>query len=354
MNKYKIWAVAWLVFVVSLMVIIGGLTGAIDPFFHYHAPLEQLEYPINNQRYQNHGIVRHFDYDALITGTSMTENFRTSELDALFGVNSIKVSFSGATFPELNDNLRTALEANPNVKMVLYAMDSWFLHAARGEMRTDAEFPTYLYDDNVFNDVKYLLNKDILFSDTLEVLMFTRRGEQTTSFDEYSSWRWFTFSWEETLKNYPRPEITQEQKQLTQEEIDLITYNMVEQTVALAREYPDVTFYYFFPPYSALYWDEVSRNGKLDYTMDSLKLATGLLLQAENIRLYSFLDDYEVVTDLNNYRDTVHHRSEVNSRVLEKISADAHRLTEENYEAYWESLRAYYQAFDFASLFPEA
>lgn len=60
----------------------------VDPFIHYHKPLTNAYfYPLDNQRSQNDGILKHFEYNALITGTSMTENFKTSELDELFGVN---------------------------------------------------------------------------------------------------------------------------------------------------------------------------------------------------------------------------------------------------------------------------
>ena len=47
---------------------------------------------------------KHFDYDAIITGTSMTENFLSSEFDSLFGVNSVKTTFSGASYKEINQN----------------------------------------------------------------------------------------------------------------------------------------------------------------------------------------------------------------------------------------------------------
>lgn len=39
--------------------------------------------------------MRNFEYDAIIIGTSMTENFKTSEADALFAASFIKVPFSG-------------------------------------------------------------------------------------------------------------------------------------------------------------------------------------------------------------------------------------------------------------------
>lgn len=61
----KKWSILTLGILVFSLVVLGGLTAVIDPFFHYHAPLEGLAYPLTDpyERYQNDGIVRHFDYE---------------------------------------------------------------------------------------------------------------------------------------------------------------------------------------------------------------------------------------------------------------------------------------------------
>lgn len=74
----------------------GGLVICLDPFFHYHGPVAGWYYELSDQRSQNDGITRHFTYDAVITGTSMTENFRTTEFDALMGTGAcIKLPIRG-------------------------------------------------------------------------------------------------------------------------------------------------------------------------------------------------------------------------------------------------------------------
>ena len=80
----KRWCVSFLCMTMLLLLAGGSINGIVDPYFHYHKPLAGLEYAIYDERYQNDGIVKHFDYDAILTGTSMTENFKTSEFDALF------------------------------------------------------------------------------------------------------------------------------------------------------------------------------------------------------------------------------------------------------------------------------
>ena len=117
MRSSKQWVVVFVTFFIIILLGIASITIIIDPYFHYHKPLSGLQYPISNQRYQNDGILKHFEYDAIIIGTSMTENFKASEFDKIFGVNSIKVPFSGASYKEINDNLKTAIKYNSDIKL---------------------------------------------------------------------------------------------------------------------------------------------------------------------------------------------------------------------------------------------
>ena len=82
--NYKKWFKIFIIEIGFVFVIIAACNIIIDPFFHYHKPLSGLFYVLDNQRYQNNGIVRHFDYNAIITGSSMTENFKTSEFNNIF------------------------------------------------------------------------------------------------------------------------------------------------------------------------------------------------------------------------------------------------------------------------------
>ena len=111
--KGKVWLIGWLIIVCIGLGVIGGYMYKIDPYMHFHKPdTERYFYSLDNQRSQNDGITKHFDYNAIITGTSMTENFMATEVDSIFNVNSIKVPYSGATYKEINDNLKTAFNTH--------------------------------------------------------------------------------------------------------------------------------------------------------------------------------------------------------------------------------------------------
>ena len=44
--------------VLAMLVMLGGLVVWVDPFFHYHKPLEHLAYPIDSERYQTQFYIR--------------------------------------------------------------------------------------------------------------------------------------------------------------------------------------------------------------------------------------------------------------------------------------------------------
>ena len=141
--KAKAWIFSWLIIVLSAFCITGYLVYDIDPFFHYHKPkTDRYYYTLDNPRSQNAGICKHFDYDAEITGSSMTRNFRTTEAEQLFHQRFIKPVYTGATFKEVNDGLVTALQANPDLKTVIRCLDTdrffdpWY--AMRGDL---GQFP---------------------------------------------------------------------------------------------------------------------------------------------------------------------------------------------------------------------
>lgn len=201
--KYEIWITITLILVVIVFILFASVTIYIDPFFHYHKPLREYQYPINNERYQNDGITRNFEYESIITGTSMTQNFKKSETDKIFGSNFIKVPFSGGFYKEIDSNLRRAYDSGKNIKYIIRCLDYSFLVRNKDEYKEDINYPFYLYNNNLFDDVNYVLNKTILFERTRGVIMHTKTGLETTNFDDYTNWNNdYTFGAEIVLSTY--------------------------------------------------------------------------------------------------------------------------------------------------------
>ena len=354
--KSKNWIIGWGVVVSIFLSIICILVIKIDPYFHYHKPdLNKYYYSLDNQRSQNNGVIKNFDYDALITGSSMTENFKTSEMDHIFSVKSIKVPFSGGTYKEINDNLVFALENNLKFKTIVRSLDYSKIFDDKDLMRTDlGEYPTYLYDSNPVNDVRYLFNKDVVFGRIYP--MISNKSETNfkpgiTSFDDYASWQKnYTFGKNSVIPNGIKSIEKSKPVHLTNEEKQTINENIAQNVTSLAAKYPDVNFYYFFPPYSAVFWNDLNNDGTIYKQIEAESYAIELILKYPNIHLYSFNMLTDITTDLNNYKDSTHYGQWINSLMLRYMKNNKCLLTKENYRSYLDEELKFYTSFDYSSL----
>ena len=342
--KINIFGIILILFLTAVIVII------IDPYFHYHKPIPFLSYRLENQRYINNGIIKQFDYNAIITGTSMTENFKNSQFDKLFMVTSIKVPFSGGSYKEINDNVEVALKNNKNIKYVLRGLDYGGINQEYNHMRY-SYYPTYLYDNNIFNDYKYLWNKEILIKGVAINLLYTILRKKSTSFDKYSSWRNQERGKEVILKTYKRPEKEKIEKNLSQEDVERIDKNIEENVIKIPKQYPNVKFIYFITPYSIVYFDELNQKGEIEKQIMAEKYMIEKILEIPNIELYSFFNNYEMITNLDNYKDAGHYMGHINDQILDWIKNKEYRLTKENYQKYINKNLEFYKNYDYDKIF---
>lgn len=368
--KGKTWIVSWLILVILTLSVLASWVYKIDPYMHYHKPdTSKYYYILDNERSQNDGIVRHFDYDAIITGTSMTENFRTTQMDEIFGVNSIKVSFSGASYKEINDNLVRALESNSDIKIIVRGLDYGRILDDKDIMRNElGNYPTYLYDDNLFNDVNYVFNKDVIFG---RAYMMTVANDEEgfvpgiTSFDDYARWQEYYSFGKKTviqsiLKNVKEKSYQVHlsddkiENHLSLEEKEIIKGNITQNVTELADKYPNVDFYYFFTPYSIMYWRELVMSGEIYRQIEAEQYVIELILEHENIHLFSFNNRTDITTDLNNYKDIYHYGEWINTIILNWMYRGEYLLTKDNYIDYLADELSFYTEYDYDSLINQA
>lgn len=352
-KTYGTWLALTLGAVIFMLAILGGTVIYVDPFFHYHKPLPRLAYPIDSERYQNDGISRHFTYDAVLTGTSMMENFKASRFDRLFGVRSIKIPYAGGYYKEVDQAVRRAISYNPQVRMVMRGLDRSFLLYPMDEWNPAAPSPEYLLDHNPLNDVNYIFNKEVIFGTIPGVLARTEAGEQTTTPDEYMHWapdrEWGR---EAVLKTYEREEGDREPAVFTEEDRRMVTDNLEQNVLAVARANPQVAFYYFIPPYSISWWDsELMAKGEFDRQMEGYRLMADLLLECGNIRLFAFDDQFDITCSLDNYMDVIHYSEEVGDQLLEWMADGSHMLTRENVDAYFDKITEFYGNYNYESIY---
>ena len=213
--------------------------------------------------------------------------------------------------------------------------------------------PKYLYDNNILNDYKYLFNKEVVFKGLSGVIIYTLLGKNTTSFDEYSNWNnQYKAGKENVIKIYKRnkKENIKEEK-LEKKDIEMIDKNIEKNVISLIKKYPNTKFIYFITPYSIVYWDQLKQEGKIEKQIMAEKYMIEKLLEYPNVELYSFVSNYGMICNLDNYMDYAHYMGNISDKILYWISKKEYQLTKENYEEYIRKNLEFYKNYNYDSIF---
>ena len=132
-----------------------------DPFFQYHKPLPGLKAVLTDKEYQCTGSLKTFDYDSVIAGSSVAENYYNDWFNKGFDCTVIKAIRSYGATADLCFLLDIAFE-HQDIKYVFYNLDPSALTADAQTTYELTGCPMYLYDDNYINDIEYWLNKGVL------------------------------------------------------------------------------------------------------------------------------------------------------------------------------------------------
>lgn len=276
-------------------------------------------------------------------------------MDMLFGTHSVKVPYSGGSYKEINDSLKKALANNPALKTILRGLDMSRFMEDKDALRYDlGEFPVYLYDSNPFNDVKYIFNRDILFTRVWSMTMENNRENfrgGITSFDTYSNWMAScTFGVKTVCPEGITVQDPGNPVHLSDAEKQTVLDTTRQNITSLAEKYPEVSFYYFFTPYSVVWWKTLVDSGTIYKHLEAEELIIKEILQYDNIKLYSFNTLTNITTDLNHYKDSLHYGSWINSLMLKYMKEGVCLLTTDNYEQYLEEELRFYTSYDYTQI----
>lgn len=321
--KRKTWALLCLAVLLAAFAFLSALVIVIDPFQIYRRA-EHYMPPIDNttQVYANAGIVRHYDYDSAIVGTSVTENFRPSQLDSLFGGRFIKLCTSAGTAYNHALLLNLAFDTH-DMKRVIYGLDVYSYIADLDE--TGSAVPMYLYDNNPFNDVQYWLNRSVLGSFLPRCLRTWGQQQDDSIRDSMYCWAGRDDYGRVALYNaqFTQPETVYPADKYVSDALA----NLNAHLIPFITEHPGTEFTFFFPPYSAAEWSTMKSKG----TLESMLTLRGVLYDAlctyENVAIYDFAAREDWALDLNNYKDTLHYGQWINDEIAACISRGEYVVT---------------------------
>lgn len=308
-----------------------------DPFFQYHKPLPGLKAVLTDKEYQCVGSLKNFDYDSVIAGSSVSENYNNRWFNEGFDCVSIKAIRSYGATADLCFLLDIAFRDH-DIKYVFYNLDPSALSADPVTTFESTGCPVYLYDDNYLNDVEYLLNKDVLFEKIPYLIAQSLMGD----YDEGNSYNWAqwkAFNSDMILGLYIRKLSIDDMKEADyyQQQLD----GNIALLVSEIESHPETVFKISIPPYSMLWWDNIYRNGDTESYLYNMESAMEKLLMYDNVELYYFLNDREIVTDLENYMDLLHFSPEINRYICNAMIEGSHKVTKENYRQVIEDSRSF-------------
>lgn len=344
----KKWSRATLIAIALIIAIYAGAVYVIDPYLHYHEPwFGFAPQRSDDSRYENYGLARHLDYDAVMLGTSVTQDAKASEFNALFDANALRVKFAGSYFKELGDFLKfTYAHHDGEIEQVFWVLDITHV-LTKADTVGHSDNPEYLYDDSFWNDSKYLLNKDVA-PDLLRPLF----NISPIDFD-HQVWNDET-GWDALIQVYGpnRPE-QEPEEEFTPELQAQVMENYETNILSIAREHPETHFYFVFPPGNSFFWDYVTRYGEYTCYMDAIDMVMREMLTLPNVTVYNFVDDPDKTTDLGRFKDRVHFDPAMMSEIIADVVADKGRITAENIDARMDEIRAYWQNVDFEALYAD-
>lgn len=342
MNQMKAWFFRTLALALALIVLCTGVIVYADPFFYYRWDGEG-EGVFFNQRYQNAGIARNSEADTVLLGTSMVSNFRASYLEATFDGTAAKITIPDGRFEEFDQILKTVFRKG-SPRQVLFSLDLNIL--TRDESELPNELPTYLYDRNPFNDLRYLMNKDALFYSVYS--LYAKHAGEGVPCDEAFTWdKEAGFSTNFVLASYTRP--PQSAKTAERDAFAANVEKNLGYILSWAKEHPETEFIIYVPPYNILYWDKTARNGETDAVFGALQQCFETLLPVENIRLCQFLN-LDIVTDCSYYNDYIHFSGLGAEKVLEAMASGAYDVTAENLTDTLKQIRKFQEEYDYDAL----
>ncbi|MFZ9659134.1 MAG: hypothetical protein ACO29X_01110 [Arcobacteraceae bacterium] len=303
----------------------------IDPFQQYRQPTLYKTFYGGNQRALNTGLSKHHDYQSIIIGSSMTENFLISKSNEIIP-KPIKLSISGATSHEIFLMLNTAFGTGKKIDTILIGFDMYSLSGKVDRLSYgDNSLPMYLYDNDILNDFFYLANFDTL-KESIQTPLLNQQyntDEPRWKYENMYQWQHLSedsFGKENVLEMYD--DYKKSKKIIPLEyTFDNLKNSFEHNFISLVEKHPETKFIFFYPPYSMLAFKQWEEHKTLHNILKFKSYAFKRFSAFKNVRLYDFHNAFEITKDLDNYKDFSHYHQNINSWIIDQIKENNYLIT---------------------------
>lgn len=307
----------------------GVLTYRLDPCNVYAF---RNEYQACSERYVNAGRINHFVYDSdeadsIVAGSSVASNFTGPEIRSGLGWEKPLRLFIYGFYPgEMDEMLRYALRSGKIKKVLLgIDIDRYDTNDASQAWFDETIFPRFLYNRSFADDWKYLISKQSLkkmWEQQRQKRLIRKNYPLTRDMDFHSFWEADPIG-PRRVYEFSRDFMTSKKPPLNKWRPSDKTFVLADKYLAgLARDFPDVDFYYFFPPYP---YNRLTEN-----YLDLRAHLVHETAELKNVFLSDFTGWKNIPLNSAYYRDIGHYNAGINAAMLKAIKRSEERLTEQN------------------------
>lgn len=303
-----------------------------DPCNYYRIKDNRLKYVAS--AYIDAGIIRNAEYDTAIIGSSMSQNFDMQLFRDKLNINPVKINTGGITL-EQRDLFYDAVE---NTNKADYYYIEIALTKFNEDMDTLEDTPVYMYDDNQWNDFKYLFGYETWLRavpislayaglDALNLKIKTMHNLENV--DYVGDWYYRSETGSEIVKSKYLSGVDAVSVQNLDGMYERMMENVDAKLTTIIEE--DNKYVFYFPPYSALFWHDSDKRGCADIYYAVKEHILEILLRYPNVKVFDF-QYAPFICDLDHYKDTTHYNKDINDFMVDCFANSTYIVTEMNYK----------------------
>ena len=290
----------------------------VDPYMYYHRGWG-LKNVYSNSVARIAGVMRSYDFDAVLFGSSICQNFKCSEIDAALHVKSVKATTPGMTSDMFDQFFETAWRYHGDkLTRCVLGVDIFGFAKKRANNNYD-----YLYKDRIF-PWEYFYSEDTV--EAVADVFITNISAPFNSISRHQLNEDVMFSNKPRFK-YNRELVEEDVRNWTTTPdlpIAPTIENFEKHLFVHVRNHPEIQFDLFMPPYSIYYWCLMREHGKLEDNLELRDVFARMAAEYPNVRVYDFQAEFDIVCSFDLYKDITHYSPDINSRIIKDIGEGKH------------------------------
>ena len=323
---HKRWCGHVLLWIAILLCLSAAIVYVVDPCIRYRRPRFYKPFYVDSE-IQLPGMIRNYDYNSILIGSSMSQNFRSSDFKREMGLDLLKAACPGISSKDYSLLFDVIMEEGNHKPDVLFFNVDLFSYSY--ENRT--VFPPdrrFFFNKPPNHEYKYFWNYTVWNKYILRFLKQSLlRKYKNIDYDTMFSRRDRYAGVDEVRRSLKRPKGVFHFNMKK----DVLIANFKNDVLRHLKSMPDTKIEVFFPPYSVLFWGQVEKDDKIDDYLAIKNEMQRLLFQLPNVRMHDFQAAESVMLDFDNYKDTSHYRENINTWMVKKMASGEYVCTADNY-----------------------